>query len=396
MVLAPVSGHLRTFCHISEYDEAGYRALHRLVAASDPLVLWAPSSKFLTTPGCRVQADEFLDLVEKGQIQVVAREEWLESRHFRESHKWEGARWDPRVDGALRRMFRDDGREPDLRRRRVAAAPDEAGHEKALQMVEEEPGVVAEIESALKDERRRLEIPPGTLATAARRADDLPVQTEIVLRDAYNHAEAIDLSRSRTAILLGPGDGVFSQRVAAIFAQDMASKAEYLKPTQAQHAPMSTARLSRQLIDLLARLEAQQPNVDLGSFMSGEGHRELVEWSREVMDLLVDVDPAQLQEKMVGHLTGGLKAGSFSIWPPEKRTDDVVNAAIGVAGALEGPKPIALLGLAFAVKPFLRAAARAADRADSEFSGPKWPFRYLWDTGPRRSGRQSLLEVLEA
>lgn len=32
-----------TFCHIGEYDEAGYRMLHRMLAMSQPLILWAPT-----------------------------------------------------------------------------------------------------------------------------------------------------------------------------------------------------------------------------------------------------------------------------------------------------------------------------------------------------------------
>ena len=35
------SGLFPTFCHIGEYDEAGYRMLHRMLAMSQPLILWA-------------------------------------------------------------------------------------------------------------------------------------------------------------------------------------------------------------------------------------------------------------------------------------------------------------------------------------------------------------------
>jgi hypothetical protein len=29
-----------TFCHIGEYDLSGYRMLHRMLAMSQPLILW--------------------------------------------------------------------------------------------------------------------------------------------------------------------------------------------------------------------------------------------------------------------------------------------------------------------------------------------------------------------
>jgi len=32
-----------TFCHISEYRLQGYSSLHRMLACSRPLVLWAPA-----------------------------------------------------------------------------------------------------------------------------------------------------------------------------------------------------------------------------------------------------------------------------------------------------------------------------------------------------------------
>jgi hypothetical protein len=55
----------RSFCHINEYGEKGYRHLHRMIAASSPLVLWAPSSVLLYDDRyCRVSPADFVDFVE--------------------------------------------------------------------------------------------------------------------------------------------------------------------------------------------------------------------------------------------------------------------------------------------------------------------------------------------
>lgn len=49
-----VSPVLPTFCHVSELGALGYGNLHRMLAMSRPLNLWAPSSVLLRDPGCRV------------------------------------------------------------------------------------------------------------------------------------------------------------------------------------------------------------------------------------------------------------------------------------------------------------------------------------------------------
>jgi hypothetical protein len=392
-----VVGRLRTFCHISEYDEAGYRQLHRLIAASDPLVLWAPSSQFLSDRSVsRVSPDDFLHFIEKGMVQVVAREPWLDSRSFRDNHGWPGARWNPRIDDALRRMLRDDEREPDLQRRRVAAAPDENGPDRARQMIKETPEAATEIVEALSDKRREVEIPPGTLATAVRKADDPFGRAEVVLRDAYNHADAIGLTQAETAILLGSGDSVFSQRVAAIFTEEMANYRGQAKGLLADGSTTVTAaQLSSQLVDLLALLETIGPPTDLRSFMKGKGHQELVEWSRKVIKLLVSAHPTKLKEQLVEQLKVDLKDAAFPHPPLDERVVDTASLALAAKGVLEGSEMLVLFGLAFEVYPMLKRGLRARGLADPGFTGPQWPFRYLWGTSARRSRHTQLLDLLE-
>lgn len=392
-----MGGRLRTFCHISEYDEVGYRNLHRLIAASDPLVLWAPSSQIVSDPDvCRVSPSVFLDFVEEGTVQVVAREPWLDSPAFRDGHGWPGARWDKTIDEALRRMFRDDQRVPDLRQRRVVAAAEETGPDRAHEAIEKEPGIAAEIVEALSDGERKAEIPPGTLATATRSADDAFSRAAIVLRDAYNHADAITLSEAETAILLSPGDGVFSRRVAAIFSERLRDEPGRLGGSPDATSILTAAELSRQLVELLATLESLGPPADLPAFMRGRGREELIAWSRAAIDLLVDVRPARLKDEMARKLRDEIEAGAFASAPFDLRFASGASLALAAIGLLEEPTPLTLFGLAFAAHPVLRAAAEAHDLASAEFSGPRWPFRYVWGTGPRRGQHARLLDLFEA
>jgi hypothetical protein len=293
-------------------------------------------------------------------------------------------------------MFRDDQREPDLRRRRVAAAPDETGPDQARQAIEERPEVASEIAQVLGDKTRKDEIPPGTLETAARKADDAFPRAEIVLRDAYNHAEAIRLTKAETAILLGPGHGIFSQQVAAIFAEGMAGEHGSAREDVADGSRVVTAaQLSRQLVELLATLETLRPPADLRSFMEGRGRQELIDWSRAAIDVLVGVRPTRLKEELVAMLRSDLEVGNFSSGSVDQHITDAASLALAVKGLLEGSKPLTVCGLAFAAYPLLKKVAMAHDLSDDAFSGPQWPFRYLWGTGPRRGRHAQLLDVLE-
>jgi hypothetical protein len=388
---------LRTFCHISEYDEAGYRRLHRMILASDPLVLWAPSSQLLSDSGvCRIPPDDFLWLVEEGIVQIIAREQWLDSPSFRDSHPWPGARWNRRIDGALRRMFRDDEREPDLRRRRVAGAPDETGPDRARRALEEQPEVASKVLAVLNDRQRRPEIPPGTLATAARTATGDRGKTEVILRDAFNHAEAIALAEAETAILLSPGGGVFSQLVASAFTQEMegAARKSGGLPVEGSVAA-AVANLAGELVDLLGTLDTVGPVADLRSFVQSPARRELVDWSRAALDALVHRPSEELKEDLALRLKADLEAGRFFSELPGQRFREAAALVLAILATLEDPGPLALLGLAFAVYPLLEEGARAQGLADADFSGPQWPFRYVWGTGPRQGQHARLLELLE-
>jgi hypothetical protein len=393
-----VPGRLRTFCHISEYDEAGYRQLGRLIAASDPLVLWAPSSEFLSDPSCPISSREFLEFVEEGAIQVVAREEWLDSPEKRNEHPWPKARWNAYVDEALQYMCRRDDSIPDLRERRVVSVGDETGKSWAEQAIEERPEVAAEIAEALGDATREGEIPPGTLQTAARATSGRTKKVEVVLRDAYNHSDAIRQSEAETAILLGPGDGVFARQVAAIHTdaitadegqRDQADRSE-------AEAVLAASELSRQLVDLLAVLEELGPGTDLRSFLDGPGHRELVKWSRGVIEMLRGIRPDDLKERLGMALKRDLVEGGSAPTPLALRAIGPPSAALSAASFVSDHTPLALLGLAFAAFPYLYAGAQDRDLADTNFSGPQWPFRYLWDGGARHGRLAMLLDALEA
>ncbi len=157
----------RTFCHLSEYGEEGYAQLHRMLAASAPLVLWAPSTSLLQSRDCLVQPMGFLHYVERGDIRVIGRERWLTSSRYRNAHSWPGAAWNAEVDDKLAEWAETDKVKP-LSERKVVVAAEEGGPQAAEQRLQEDPNAEKETWSALVRADSAGHLPPGVLQSAER------------------------------------------------------------------------------------------------------------------------------------------------------------------------------------------------------------------------------------
>src|SRR5947199_5451206 len=138
----------RTFCHISEYGTDGYENLHRMVAASSPVVLWAQSSRLIESASCRLTNREYVKLIEDGQIRIIGREDWILSRPFRNNHRWPGSRWVAEIDDAIKSIASDDQGLP-LNQRRVALAGRERGDVWAAEYIANNPQVVDDVSREL-------------------------------------------------------------------------------------------------------------------------------------------------------------------------------------------------------------------------------------------------------
>src|SRR5258708_23032304 len=98
-----------TFCHINDYEKAGYASLHRMIVSSFPLVLWGPSGRLLQTyydkQICRISPQQFLTYVEKGFIRIIGRENWILDKNYRQNYPWEGGRWLDSFDDAIKSIY---------------------------------------------------------------------------------------------------------------------------------------------------------------------------------------------------------------------------------------------------------------------------------------------------
>jgi hypothetical protein len=204
-----------TFCHIGEYDEDGYQKLHRMLAMSQPLILWAPTSSQLEHEKCRIPPRAFLEYVEEGRIRVMARKKWLTDPTFRDhlafkaDRPYPGARWDKNFDGELKRICEQDASYP-AEQRHVLVAPEENGWEWAEKYLESNPEQITRWSRVARGKKPEAKVPTGTLQAAFRYAGDDPAKfAQAVLRDAYNHGDAIKLSGADVPFLLSATDRRF-------------------------------------------------------------------------------------------------------------------------------------------------------------------------------------------
>ncbi|HEX8646668.1 MAG TPA: hypothetical protein VF715_07180 [Thermoleophilaceae bacterium] len=385
----------RTFCHVSEYDEWGYRNLHRMIAGSDPLVLWAPSSQLLLhSPACRVGPDEFLEYVERGCVQVVAREDWIEKPRRRNAHPWDGAAWDQGIDGTLRAMCREDANEKDLLKRRVAIAPEATGPEAAKRHLADHPETVEELRADLESAARDDRIPPGTLQAARPGERSLEEAVEAILKDAFNHAEAIAYTRSESAILLAAQESAFLRYLIGAYARDRDPGAPGGPPT-AQLRAYTNKEINEVLFELLERLEREGP-VDLPRFMRSTGREALIEWTRGVAHRLHYEQPEDLRAELSDELRKTLEAGEF---PPVLNNPTKLTLtgglATGIAEAFTSPSLIGLTGLAFGVVEAAEWTLKQMGLKKREYTGDQWPFQYAYASGASIRKQKALLELFD-
>src|SRR6266545_7508783 len=389
----------RTFCHISEYGEEGYEDLHRMIAASDPLVLWSPSSVLLRSARCRVEPREFVRYVEEGHVRVVGRAEWLLDRSYRDSHPWVGARWDEAVDGALHSLCHNDESERDGPR--VAVAPPEEGWAAAEELVSEHPEYVSRLSRVFNSRQAKDQIPEGTLETARRRADEPRGVAVAILRDAYNHGHAIDFVQPEAPFLLSSRESQFL-RLLAGFRGPTPAKPVVRASTAGRQEVQNVAELGRQLREVMRFMDTARNPDRLGPFMRGEGHRLLVGWFARICADVRSERPADLDRKVIEALHRDLEEGRFrTSWreifgrPTTMATmvGGLATDAVGVA--LDPSGALSLAGLGFDVIAVVEGLLQRLGWIRPDYTGPQWPFLYAYGRKASLRRHRSMLRILD-
>jgi hypothetical protein len=411
----PATRVFQTFCHINEYEDDGFANLHRMIATSEPLVLWAPSSQLLSVRQCRVSREEFIEYVEKRRIRIVGREKWLMSKKARndpEEMPWEGARWDDRVDGAIRAIAREDQNIPKDNDKRVLIAPRERGDHYAEYYLEEHPEEANRLNSLLETAEAIQQLPRGLLGSLKGKTNNPRALVIRLLRDVFNHGEAIHLASAEAPFFLAPRESTFLKLldeslqtgVSLPTVQGGSSSSSAKRGAEPPSATLSAedyAGLTREVFNILTALDHSRGNP-LKGFLAGDGHTALSTWYREVCGQLQQRLPEfrtgiAIRELQKRYESGALDASTKDILFSIEGGSGTVGIGASVTewvlqGTITG---FGLAGLAAGLVGAGHGALRVLGYTRVGDKKPEWPFLYAFGQRPTRNEYEIVARALD-
>ncbi len=171
-----------------------------LVCLCDPLVVWAPSSLLLkSTREAILEPHHLLSLVEDANapLRIIGRAEWLLDKQFRNAHRWKYAPWVKGFDEVIMKFAIEDESRP-LLSRRVIIAERETGFADADGTLESAHGERVARDLRLLFDKKTL--PPGILEKAGWAREQRASVPRAILRDMYNHRNAMVSAGAQTAV----------------------------------------------------------------------------------------------------------------------------------------------------------------------------------------------------
>lgn len=389
----------RTFCHISEYNELGYANLHRLVAGSKPLVLWAPSSAMLRAHSS-IPVDEFLVLLREGLVRVAGRERWLLDRRYRDlrAQRWAAAAWDDEIDGAIYRTYIEDLHVTDPGARRVIVADDEPGQSWAERTLASDPGQVDFWREVLDRPDVAEYVPGGTLEAIEREGMDPEAATLRILRDARNHGQAVRDTGAEVPFLLSRADTRFLEilsatRFAGAQRQDVAGLLR----------AASTDALAAQLLEVLRRLDESRDDHSVLPFIRRKGHDELIDWLvtfKTMVEGGSTIDQHALLRDLALRVRQSRRTGFSKSFDGSIAAAMTMIGAVGVTGSAvqlaQEQSLLNILGVAVEGALALTNSVRALGMVEGSYDGVQWPYLFTHGRQATRKTRAMLLDHLAA
>jgi hypothetical protein len=268
----------------------------------------------------------FLDLLERenGPLRIVAREEWLRDKSFRNKFAergWPSAAWKKGFDNRIRDVLDDDLRKnKPAESRRVVVAPPDPGWGKAEAKLSE---CNNQTKARLEEIARRPELLPPGIAKRIERFKDEHHPIETVLRDVLNH----DIARIEAGATTSFLDSVylsFVRRVSEagidVFLPHRGfNEGEGLEPRQAQEA-----------LDLLQPLSTKDVFEQWFSERNNNNRQQLLR-------LFESRQPISIREELLKRLLLAGRSLDQSIWKelfPEFSSRDKLTKGVGATCAV--------------------------------------------------------------
>jgi hypothetical protein len=359
-----------------------------------------------------------LRYVEERQIRVFGRYEWLYEPKWRNSQRWPETSWDQEIDGKIRSICDEDSGKP-KNERRVVVVPPEQGYDFADAYLDKYPEEVARWQRILVNKKSRQAIPGGTREAALRDVDEPALAARRILRDAYNHGQAIAYSEANAPLIVQHTHTQFLRILAdAPPLRDEADASSVVTMRESQQVSKPTdlqlSIVTAQLLEILAELDIHardRGEVDsLDRFIRGQGRRDLMRWLEGICALLKQTQARELNRLLLNQLRSDLKDSRFSniMEGIAHKKDEATLAVVGMASTVLGlatdPASLAalnsagvatLMGLTASAYPVGKGLMRQLGYAPAEFTGPQWPFLYTYGTRARRRQLKQLRYVLD-
>lgn len=448
------AGEFRTFIHISDYGEVGYHHLHRLIASSRPLVLWAPSGHMIEKHS-QVGVDEFLGLVNDGHIRVVGRRDWIYNvEGYREgvAKRWPDGAWHDRIDSFLSIVAANE-ETLDGKRSRVYTVEQEDGPQVAAQLLGMHDGKATNddlfervlalydaeilptgsIERAHNARQRALKehVDRGEDQSQADHVANLAV-VHMVLRDARNHAKAAKALSKADIPFLTPEDEEFFE----LLDQPMRmADLESLEPG-VEDDRQTRKRLTqfwRSSLDFLETLESSLADIHrhgdeestwaprLDQFVGTTEHADFTNWLREyARDIDGPMTDQTISQLLMRELRRDVAAAHKRAYPQSKGKLAQQILSIPNAGNLGGKilTVAAVIGLLLRLQAIQQLFAgdmnvlkligtgsfltqvgtRTVQQIgwmDTDYGGDAWPYMYAFGRPPTKADIASLRQAID-
>jgi hypothetical protein len=251
----------RTLFHVDEFGLQGINYLPAVLCLNTTVTLWSPAPLLLDQAKGIIGTKELLELVERRNVVIIGRHNWFDRSWRNRGNAWEFAKWQDGFDDRIMALANEDQREPILNRR-VIIAPDEQGFEFAEAQLAQRPDIFAKLAELYNQKL----LPAGILEKADRAKRQRKSVEIQILRDAYNHQQAI---RDASADAATVPDAFMDTLLAVI---------DDLQPVSNSALPRVPADPVdyREALNLLRGIEAPTSYKSLITFLSSGSRNDLI------------------------------------------------------------------------------------------------------------------------
>ena len=198
---------MKSYCHIEEFGVNRYEFLPVMAYCFEKTAIWGPDFCAMKQSHDRGKSffspSNFLELVDKGHIQVMGREDWF-CRKERSSGKFAVSSWLEGFDNVLRDWGWEDRKEA-LNFRRVIMEPPATGEEEAVKMLNSKLKKDKTYIDFVKKQISQSNLPTRPLKNANKAESD-EEKLLSVLKSAHNNRIAFEHSKAEIPIVLENSD----------------------------------------------------------------------------------------------------------------------------------------------------------------------------------------------